>query len=163
MTERVRKRRVWRRPRGGCCALLNIKWAYPIPRLQVVLCFYVWSEQVFAYVLSSMLDGELMFLMLLRFFFPGPTLFSFKEHSLDTVFFPSPLFPSPLSPLFATLQSRRMRLQAAGLISLYSCIMTFKKISFQISNGKKLHLQGFDHFFFQTNMNNNNKKKKNHD
>jgi len=33
------------------------------------------------------------------------------------------------SPLFATLQSWRMRLQAAGLISLYSCIMTIKKIS----------------------------------
>ena len=67
-----------------------------------------------------------------------------QEHSLNAVFFspsPLPLFSSPFSPLsplsprFATLQSWRMRLQAAGLISLYSCIMTIKKISdFRISH-----------------------------
>ena len=70
------------------------------------------------------MDVELMFAVLdvAEVFFPRPHIVLPKDHSLDAV------FSSPLSPLFATLQSWRMHLKAVRLISLYSFIMTINKI-----------------------------------
>ena len=56
---------------------------------------------MFVYVLSSMLDGELMFAVLdvAEVVFPALHCPPFKEHSLDVEFFPLPslLFSSPFS------------------------------------------------------------------
>jgi len=73
----------------------------PSHAFKLFLRFYVLSEQMFAYVLSYMLDGELMFAVLdvAVVFFPDPHFLP-KEHSLEAVFF-SPLHSScPPPPFF---------------------------------------------------------------
>ena len=82
---------------------------------------------MFAYVLSSMLDGELMFAVLdVAEVFSLPHIVVPNEHSLDAVFFPlpSPFVFLPSLPFSPTLCNslKLAHAYATGLISLYSCI-----------------------------------------
>jgi len=81
------KLRLWLRARHS-----NSLGLPPSPAFKLFLRFYVGSEQVFAYVLSSVLNGELIFAVL-EVFFPGPTLYSPRSIGWRLFFF-SPLLSS---------------------------------------------------------------------